>query len=86
MKVLRRSKSDRFIAGVCGGIGKYLEIDPNVVRLVWVIGTVLTGVWPGVFVYGLVWLLIPEDEGPVATATTTTGFEPGTVTVPGLER
>ena len=35
MKRLYRSKNDRMLCGVCGGIGEYLDIDPTLIRLVW---------------------------------------------------
>ena len=51
MKKLTRSTTDRWIAGICGGIGEYLEIDPNVIRVIWVILTVPTGFLPGIIIY-----------------------------------
>ena len=38
-KTLYRSKGNRVIAGVCGGIGEYMDIDPTVIRLLWVLAT-----------------------------------------------
>ncbi|MEN6343241.1 MAG: PspC domain-containing protein [Methanospirillum sp.] len=67
MKELKRSRTDRMVAGVCGGIGEYLEIDPNVIRLIWVVVTVFT-VGTGVLAYLLAWLVIPE-EAPLETQT-----------------
>src|SRR5689334_16631054 len=40
-KRLTRSTTDRMLAGVCGGMGKYLKIDPTIIRIVWVLVTVL---------------------------------------------
>jgi phage shock protein C len=59
-KKLYRSTTDRWIAGVCGGIGEYLEIDPNVIRVIWVIITALTGFLPGILVYILLWIILPH--------------------------
>lgn len=42
-KKLKRSKSDRIIAGVCGGVGEYFNIDPVVVRIVWVLLSFMPG-------------------------------------------
>ena len=42
-KKLRRSKKNKVIAGVCGGIGEYLDVDPTVIRLVWVVFTLFSG-------------------------------------------
>ncbi|MCC7555984.1 MAG: PspC domain-containing protein [Methanoculleus marisnigri] len=60
-KKLTRSTSDRWIAGICGGIGEYLEIDPNVIRMIWVVLSVLTTVFPGVLIYILLWIILPEQ-------------------------
>ena len=68
MKELKRSRTDRMIAGVCGGIGEYLEIDPNVIRLVWAVVTVLS-VGAGLLAYLLAWLIIPEEAPPAAAGT-----------------
>lgn len=62
MKQLLRSRRDRVLAGVCGGIGEYFEIDSNVVRLVWILIS-LAGVVPGVLLYLLAWAVLPEDDG-----------------------
>ncbi|WP_067073567.1 PspC domain-containing protein [Methanoculleus horonobensis] len=68
-KKLTRSTSDRWIAGICGGIGEYLEIDPNVIRMIWVVLSVLTTVFPGVIIYILLWIILPEQgqARPVGT-------------------
>jgi len=47
------------IAGVCGGIGKYLNADPTIVRLIWAIGTLLL-LGMGIFAYLIAWIIIPE--------------------------
>lgn len=60
MKRLYRSTTDRWIAGVCGGIGEYFEIDSNIIRLIWVIGTAITGFLPGILAYIVVWIILPE--------------------------
>ncbi len=57
-KKLYRSIEDRRIAGVCGGIGEYFEIDPTLVRLL-TIAFVLAG-GSGVLAYILGWIIIPE--------------------------
>jgi len=61
MKQLLRSRRDRVFAGVCGGVGEYFEIDPNLVRLVWILIS-LAGVVPGVLLYLLAWMILPEDD------------------------
>jgi len=59
-KRLRRSRSARIIAGVCGGVAEYFGVDANLVRLVVAILTVFGGA--GIVIYLLGWLLIPEHE------------------------
>jgi len=58
-KRLYRSKKNRVIAGVCGGIGEYTNIDPVVIRLVWVILT-LASMGFGILAYLIAWMLMPE--------------------------
>ncbi|HSX05337.1 MAG TPA: PspC domain-containing protein [Candidatus Saccharimonadales bacterium] len=62
-KHLYRSASDKKIAGVCGGIGIYLDIDPTLVRLAWIVLTVLTGVVPGVIGYFIAAIVMPKEPG-----------------------
>lgn len=54
------SRTNRQFMGVCGGIAEYLNIDPTVVRVVWVIGTAVTGFMLGVLVYLACAFIIPE--------------------------
>ncbi|MBI1740562.1 MAG: PspC domain-containing protein [Acidobacteriales bacterium] len=60
-KKLIRSRTDRKIAGVCAGMGRYLDLDVTLVRLVWALVTLMAGVLPGVVVYVLAWIVIPEE-------------------------
>lgn len=60
MKRLYRSSRNKIIAGICGGIGEYLGIDPVVVRLVWVIFTLLS-FGAGIFAYLIAWMIIPRN-------------------------
>jgi len=60
VKKLRRSKRNRMISGVCAGLGEYLGIDPTVVRLVFALFTLLSGIIPGVLFYIIAHLIIPE--------------------------
>jgi len=64
-KRLVRSRKDRMIAGVCGGLGDYLEIDPLWIRLFFVLLLFATG--SGLLLYLILWILIPE-EGKVYTS------------------
>lgn len=58
---LHLSKTDKKIAGVCGGIGETLGIDSTIVRLVFVFIALVTAIIPSVIFYILAWLIIPED-------------------------
>jgi len=60
MKRLNRSVTDRKIAGICGGMGEYLDVDPTVVRLVTVILALATGLIPMTIGYIIAWFIIPE--------------------------
>lgn len=61
---LMRSWRDKKIAGVCGGFAEYLEVDSTLVRLVWVLLTFFSGVFPGLLVYLLAWLIMPLAPEP----------------------
>jgi phage shock protein PspC (stress-responsive transcriptional regulator) len=58
---LTRSTSDRVIAGVAGGLGRYFSIDPVVVRIAFIVGSFFGGA--GFIAYGAAWLLVPSDDG-----------------------
>jgi phage shock protein C len=58
---LTRSITNRKIAGVCGGFAEYIDADPVVVRLLWVVLTL--GLPPaGIFGYIIAWIIVPKDE------------------------
>ena len=56
---LTRSGSDRMIAGVCGGIAKYLGWPSGRVRLLYVLVSIFSAGFPGVIVYLILWFLMP---------------------------
>jgi phage shock protein C len=58
-KQLYRSKNDRMLAGVCGGLAEYFDIDPIIVRIIAFI-LLLPGGLPGLLPYGILWLVVPE--------------------------
>jgi phage shock protein C len=60
-RVVRRSRSERVIAGVCGGVGRYLGVDPVLLRIALIILALANGL--GVIAYVICWVAIPE-EGP----------------------
>lgn len=59
---LRRSVYNRAIAGVCGGLGEYLGIDPTAVRVGYALLSFFSAAFPGVIVYLILWAIIPERE------------------------
>ena len=59
VKRLYRSRSQRMIAGVSGGLGEYLNIDATVIRLIFVIAALWGGA--GIIVYLVMWLMVPEE-------------------------
>jgi phage shock protein PspC (stress-responsive transcriptional regulator) len=71
MKRLYRSRTDRILGGICGGLGEHTDIDPSIIRLVWIVVTLIS-FGTGIIVYGLAWIIIPEfpGESPVQTTIT----------------
>ncbi len=60
---LRRSTSERRIAGVCGGLAEYFDIEVSLVRLAWVVLTIIPGaIFLGVLAYLAAWVLMPESK------------------------
>lgn len=58
---LRRSSTDKMIAGVIGGIARYFGIDSTVARIAFVILSVVSAAFPGILVYIILWLLMPQE-------------------------
>ena len=59
-KRLYLSETNRKVAGVCGGVGEYFDIDPTIVRLLVVVLALATGILPLVIGYILAWAIIPN--------------------------
>ncbi|OFW77596.1 MAG: hypothetical protein A2Z48_09060 [Actinobacteria bacterium RBG_19FT_COMBO_70_19] len=59
-RVLRRSRDDRVIGGVCSGLGRYLGVDPVLLRIAFVVLAIAGG--GGVILYIVGWILIPEEK------------------------
>ncbi|OLB79198.1 MAG: hypothetical protein AUI14_11010 [Actinobacteria bacterium 13_2_20CM_2_71_6] len=77
---LRRSRTDKVVAGVCGGFARYLGIDPVAARVIYLLGTFLTG-GALLLAYLILWIVMPEepatpvwptDAMPTATQPTAT--------------
>ena len=60
-KKLYRSNKDRMLCGVCGGIGEYFNVDPTMIRLLWVVITAITGFLPGIIAYIVCCIIVPEE-------------------------
>lgn len=70
-KPLRRVRDDRIIAGVCGGIGRYFNVDPTAIRVAFALVAVLT--WgAALLAYPVIWFLMPEEPAPAPQRPTTT--------------
>lgn len=59
-KALRRSRTNRMIAGVIGGLAEYWSIDATLARVIFVIVSIVSVAFPGIIVYAVLWLIIPE--------------------------
>lgn len=59
---LRRSTHNRMIAGVCSGIAEYFGMDATLVRVMYVVGSIVSVAFPGLLIYLILWLIIPERE------------------------
>ena len=66
-KRLYKSNTDKMVAGVCGGIAAYFDIDPTLVRLIWVLFCVAGG--SGLLGYIIAAIIIPQDPGTVGQPT-----------------
>jgi phage shock protein C len=59
---LRRSRSNRMIAGVVAGLSRYFGLEPTLGRVLYVVGSIVSAAFPGILVYVLLWIIIPEGE------------------------
>jgi phage shock protein PspC (stress-responsive transcriptional regulator) len=58
---LVRSRDNVMIAGVCGGIAEWLGWDPTLVRVLYVVVSIMSAAFPGTLVYLVLWLVMPRD-------------------------
>jgi len=58
-KRLTRSRTERWLGGVCGGIGNYFNLDPTIIRVVFVLAALILG--GGLLIYIILWLIIPQE-------------------------
>ncbi|HET6912042.1 MAG TPA: PspC domain-containing protein [Rhodanobacteraceae bacterium] len=59
---LRRSRRDRMIAGVVGGLADYFGVDSSLLRVIYVLVSIFSAAFPGVLVYIVLWLLVPQED------------------------
>ncbi|MGH9857956.1 MAG: PspC domain-containing protein [Acidobacteriota bacterium] len=60
-RTLTRSKTDRMLGGVCGGIARTYGWDPTIVRIFYVLISLFSAAFPGILFYIILWVLIPEE-------------------------
>jgi phage shock protein PspC (stress-responsive transcriptional regulator) len=58
---LKRSQSNRMVAGVCGGFAEWLDWNPTTFRVLYVIVSLLSAAFPGILVYLVLWLVMPQE-------------------------
>lgn len=61
-KVLRRSRNNRMVAGVLAGLATYFGLDISVLRIGYVLLSIFSAGFPGLIVYLLMWVIIPQEE------------------------
>ncbi len=61
MKKLYKSRENKIVAGICGGIGEYYDIDPVVVRVVSVFLLFITGIIPFLLAYLIIYFIVPKN-------------------------
>ena len=59
---LARSRRHRMLAGVCGGMADWLGWDPTVVRILFVLVSIFSAAFPGMLVYVILWVIMPESD------------------------
>jgi phage shock protein PspC (stress-responsive transcriptional regulator) len=62
MRKLYRSRENRVFAGLCGGIGEMMGVDPTIIRLLLVFVSILTAVMPALLTYIVAWMIVPEAD------------------------
>ena len=59
---LIRTKRNKVIAGVCGGLANWLGWDPTLVRVAYVLLSILSAAFPGILVYIILWIVMPSER------------------------
>lgn len=61
-KRLKRSTTDVWLGGVCGGIAEYFDIDPTLVRIGYVVLSLGSAAFPGLLIYLILWMIMPKEQ------------------------
>jgi phage shock protein C len=61
MKKLYKSKDNKVFCGVIGGLGEYFDVDPVLLRIIWLAVVVFTGFFPGIVAYIIACLVVPKN-------------------------
>lgn len=59
---LTRSRDDTMVGGVCAGFAHWIGVDPTLVRVVFALVSILSSAFPGLLVYLVLWVVIPEED------------------------
>ena len=69
-KKLYKSTNNKMLSGVCAGFADFIGIDPTIVRVIYALTSFFTGGFPGVIIYIMLAIIIPEDNGMIDTDAT----------------
>ena len=69
-KKLYKSTNNKMLSGVCAGFADFIGIDPTIVRVIYALASFFTGGFPGVIIYIMLAIIIPEDNGMIGTDAT----------------
>ncbi len=61
-KLLKRSRTNKWLAGVCGGLGKFSGVDTTIWRLIFILGGLFSAILPFLFIYVIMWCVVPQEE------------------------
>jgi phage shock protein C len=75
-RYLMRSATHKRIAGVCAGFANYFGLDTALVRILWVLLTFFTGIFPGIIIYVVSWLVMPVEQYPMPATSQTPVEQP----------
>jgi phage shock protein C len=70
---LSRIRAGKKIAGVCGGVARYFEIDVTLIRVLWIVLTIFPPLLPGIVAYIVCWIAMPQDAPAYKAAASTEG-------------